>query len=263
MTIVYGGPTDPFTFPETTMTSYASTSAKTRSDPRNLVGDEMASFIVAGQSNGANHSTGSLYTPSHASKIDNLNPLDGGTYSGSDPALGASGNMASWLFRFADLVIDAGLYSRVVMVPVAVGGTSILNWAPGGIIADRLGAAIARCANVGLPITAVLWQQGEADTSMATADYKTNLRATIAAARSRGLAAPWLIGMSTYRGGVTSPTVRAACADVVNGVDIFSGADTDGLTGLSFREPALIHFNEAGINAVAGLWRDAVAAVFG
>lgn len=223
----------------------------------------MATFIVAGQSNGANYSTGSLYSPTNATKVDNLNPLDGATYHGSDPALGASGDMASWLFRFADLLIATGLYSRVVMVPVAVGATSILQWAPGGPIADRLGAAAARCANVGLAVTAILWQQGEADTSMATADYKSNLMAMIAAIRARGLAAPWLIGKSTYNGGVTSASVRAACSEVVNGTDIFAGADTDTLTGTTYREPTLVHFNEAGISAAAALWRDAVSAVFG
>ncbi|NTG12684.1 sialate O-acetylesterase [Agrobacterium rhizogenes] len=244
------------------MLTYSNLSGKTPSTPRLTSGANTAVLLVVGQSNAANYASASLYAPTNATKIDNLSIVDGGTYRGSDPGLGCTGNLASWLFRSADLLINDSTFDRVILVPIAVGGTSITLWAPTGSLFSRISAAIARCSNVGLSVSAVAWQQGEADTSMAQATYAGHLTSIISATRALGMPAPWFIGKSTYNGGVTSPTVRAACAEVVNNVDIFAGADTDTLTGTTYREPSLVHFNEAGINAAAGLWRDALEAVF-
>lgn len=263
MTIVAGTALNPFLITETTANpSYKSLVGKVVSTPLLLPGDRTFTGLIAGQSNGANYATGANYTPTNADKIDNLNFIDGGTYKGADPALGASGSGSSWLFRFADKLISGGLYDRVILVPIAVGATSVLDWLPSGIVGKHFAAASARCANVGLVPSAILWQQGEADHAMTQATYKTNLLSVIGSSRAAGFVAPWLVGKSTYNGGVTSAPVRAACAEVVNGLDVFAGADTDTLTGTANRDAGLTHFNAAGADAAATLWKAAVDAAF-
>lgn len=55
--------------------------------------------------------------------------------------------------------------------------------------------------------------------------------------------------------------IRAALGAVVNGVDIFAGADSDPLT-TGYRQPSIPHFNDAGSVAAANLWVSAIRAVF-
>jgi hypothetical protein len=241
---------------------------RARRDPRQVAGEDTLVFVAAGQSNIANTATGGTYTPTHASKIDNLNFLDGGTYAAADPLIGGNGTLACWLTRFADKLIADGRCDRVILVPVAVGATSVAAWAPGGAYNDHLKVAARRCQEVGLTISAFLWQQGENDcaSGMNQATYAGYLSGVIATPRALGFNAPWLIGKSTVIDATptTSSAIRAACAAAVNGTDVFAGADTDGLYGSTYRETVgNIHFNAVGSDAAATLWKTAVVAALG
>lgn len=259
MSYAPGVPIDAFRVAQSPISpGYNVTYGRGTANPR---GNEDAGvFIVAGQSNGANHAIGGLYIPTNSSEIGNLNFLDGGMYQGQDPALGASGTGGSWLFRFADSLISEEVYDRVVIVPIAVGGSSINDWLPAGILGRHLAVAYRRCAALSLSVTAVLWQQGESDHGMASATYQSNLQSVIETAREAGIAAPFLVGKSTYNAGNVDNDIRAACTAIVDGVGIFAGADTDALTGESYRAGDLTHFNAAGAAAAASLWAGAVEA---
>jgi len=235
---------------------YPSPLGRALRSPSLVEGEETGVFIVAGQSNCCNH-VDTLYAPV-SQKVENLNIFDGAIYQAIDPLLGCNATSGNWLGRFADKLIAAGKFARVILVPCGVGATSITQWSVGGNLNDLLAVSFARCAALSLPVSAVLWQQGETDgqNGMAQATYQAALAGLISQQRAMGNLAPWLIGKSTYDGGVSSTAIRSALAAVVDDTTIFAGADTDTLTG-SNRQADQTHFTAAGADAAAGLWADA------
>ena len=244
----------------------ANVNGKTLHDPRLVGGENTGVLICVGQSNIANI-VDATYTITNASKVSNLNVADGGVYAASDPMLGCSSMSptaanGSWLGRLADKLITAGTFQRVILVPIARGGSLVADWAT-GTLALNLKTAVARCHAQGYTISGFLWQQGEADTTAGTgqAAYHNALLAVIANSRAAGSSAPWFIGKSTYIAGTTSAAIQAACEAAVNGVDVFAGANCDTLNS-TYRQVDNLHFNAAtGADAVATRWATAIDAV--
>jgi hypothetical protein len=159
-------------------------------------------------------------------------------------------------------------------LPLAGGPAQAL---PAGFLYSRLADALRSFGPRG--VRAVLWHQGESDASKgtSTATYTQLLQALIARSREdAGWAVPWGIATATYYG----DNVIAACkgdavclkaiADKQAAVVLaqhavaaespnFAGADTDPLTGPSWRHDG-IHLNQAGLDRHAELWRAALAA---
>lgn len=258
---------DPFVFSEfLDKMGWSDTRSKTIRDPRLNAGETTGVFVVAGQSNATSFAP-TPYTPSNAAKVDNLSIYDGGLYSAADPLLGCTilpggPGVGNWVGRMADGLISAGIFQRVILIPVAVGGTMAADWNSQGLT-KRLVAAGRRSAAVGLPITAFLWMQGESDTQNGTSQgaYAASLASIIASPRSEGFNAPWFVGKCTWLNGAVSSPVQAAQAAAVNGIDIFAGANTDTL-GAGSRQGDNTHFTDAGSASVAALWVTAIDAVF-
>ena len=59
--------------------------------------------------------------------------------------------------------VAAGFASSIVLCPIAVGGASVLEWAPSGQYNHRLADALERLRKTDLWPTHVIWHQGEAD----------------------------------------------------------------------------------------------------
>jgi hypothetical protein len=229
-------------------------SAKAVRDPRLVAGEGVLVLVGVGQSNIAN-SENALYTPTNASKIDNLNVFDGGVYEGVAPLLGCGVHNVggNWMVRLADKLITAGYCDRVILAPIARGSTLVADWAPGGFMHGNLGAVCRRLSAANLPISGFLWAQGESDHATSQSAYSADLNAVIEAVRDDGFNAPWLIGKSTYTAGTTSATIRAALSEVVgSNPNVYNGADTDSL-GSSYRWDN-VHYNATGADAVADLW---------
>lgn len=236
---------------------------------RNLV------LIVAGQSNYQNVAP-SAYTPTNASAIDNFNVYDGGMYAAADPLLGASwmyttlgqsgsnpspGNIGT---RVADLLITNGKFDRVILVPVAIGGTSVSMWATGSL-SNRITTAMARLESRGIVpgmtnVTfAVIWGQGESDSGTSQADYTSRLNTVISNAAAAGFSGRWFINKQTWLAGTTNATVQAAQDAMPNGSTIFAGANADSLNATN-RYADNTHFNDTGIAALATLVYNAMHA---
>jgi hypothetical protein len=186
--------------------------------------------------------------------------FNGGLYEGKDPGPNVDGIGTSWLYRFADRLRGSAQYDRVIMVPVGMGSAAARYFAPNGVVGNFIPVAVKRLASLGLPVTAFLWQQGERDggEGTSTAQYADALRSIMQASRDAGSVAPWLIGKSTYQGGVISNSIRLACDQLVNNADVFPGADTDTLVGTTYREAGLTHFNSLGCEFAAALWQTAL-----
>jgi Carbohydrate esterase, sialic acid-specific acetylesterase len=227
---------------------------KTPSSPRLNSGEATKIFIGLGQSNIANSGqTG--YTPTNSTKVDNFDIGSGGVWNAVDPLLGAGINVGvgfgNWLTRFGDKLITAGACARIILVPGAIGQSSVTDWIAGGIFNQRMVVAIRRLQAAGLTPDAIFWDQGESDHGMAEATYVSNLQSIIDQSRSLlGFTVPWFVNVATFFFGATDSTIAAAQMAIVNGTNVFQGANSDNYITSTYRYN-VHHLTAAGAEAVA------------
>ena len=228
-------------------------------------------LILAGQSNNAGEAP-TAYTLTNASVIDNFNVNDGALYPPADPPIGgtpsagANGcgcSLSGW--RLADAYITGGNFSRIIVVPLSITGSSVSQWDTGPM-ATRICQAIGRLKDRGIvPGTnvnfAIDWGQGEADQQLGTTQlaYTTSLNDIIAKAAACGFTGRWFVNVETWEAGATSAAVQAAQAAVVNGTTVFAGANLDSL-GSGDRQTDNVHFNDTGAPLVASMKKTAMHA---
>lgn len=227
-------------------------------------------FVTIGQSRIANNSSSPAtpYTPTNGVKCLNLNPYDGHYYVLQDPVLGCSASVgylnAGWQARLADRLINAGKYTKVVIIPIAIAGSSISEWNPSsGAYSDRLRAASALLTDKGITPTAWLCQIGTTDNinGMSQSDFQTYMRAAINFQRSQPGRAndKWMIAQDTVASGVTSSAIRAAQAAVATDAKNYLGPDCDTVPS---GDMDTLHYNDTGNDFVAGLWDVAIRGAF-
>lgn len=271
---------DPFTLNESKRSDvtnndqgYSSTAGRTlRSSAINPAQRTLVLFID-GQSNMASVGPSS-FTPVNGAAIDNFNIYNGATYATTDPVLGSSYDstlgVGSLGPRIADQLITNGKFDRVILVPVAIGGTSISIHAAGGILYDRVCVGMRRLAVRGIVpgatgVTfAYLWGQGESDHGTAQGTYQGYFGQIVARAQNcSGLSAQFngriFVNRETLLSGVTDATIQAAQSALVNNTTIFAGGDIDSLTGAN-RQADNTHLSAAGQAAAATLIYNAMHA---
>lgn len=239
---------------------YFDITAKTRVLP--TINGTTGIFVTIGQSKIANNSSAPAvqYIVTHGANCINLNPYDGQYYIANDPVLGCSAStgflQSGWQGRLCDKLITAGKYTQVILVPLAIAGSSVTDWDTGGAYHDRIRAVSALLTAKGIAPTSWLWQQGTTDnqSGMTQATYQTTLRSVIAYARSLpGRSADkWTIAQDTILNNVTSTGIRAAQAAVATDTGNKLGPDMDTLTMPTYTDGT--HFNTTGNDAAAGLW---------
>lgn len=243
-------------------------------------------FLVAGQSNSANHGEGRQKPKS---------PLvvafgNGVWQQAGDPEPGASGKGGSFMPAFGDAMVEK-LHVPIAVVPLGVGSTSVREWLPKG-------DAVAAPSDTGRNLVcvasnrwlctgelfnhivqaetilgtngfrAVLWHQGESDSHEAPdrqitpQQYRQYLQRIIETTRAAaGWRVPWFIAQVSYhspedRG---SPELRAAQLSLATDGIAFAGPNTDTL-GPAFRQDngRGIHLNPAGLQRHGQMWADIV-----
>ena len=216
--------------------------------------------ITLGQSNAAN--TGAVkFTPVH--RVLNFNLYDGRCYLAADPLLGASNDGGNFATRLGDMLIARGITDRVILAPIAMGGTSVEQWAYEGVFNNRIRTLIRRLHDAKLAPDYILWHQGEGNFGLLDyggRQYRKNLLEVVYTFRQYGIAAPFFIALAT-RCGAPHPNpeaVRAGQRSAVNAqIGTFLGPDTD-LIGPEHRYD-LCHMRESGLELHARAWADAIA----
>ena len=232
---------------------------------------DCAVILVLGQSNAGNHGEG-LHRP--AREVFVLNFLTMRCHRANDPLPGASGAGGSVWSRLGDRLIERGVFKRVLFVPLAFGGTFIADWIPGGKMHARAVLALSRLQTMHgagiLPITATVWQQGEAEanhTRMSSEAYQLHLLDVIADLRSRNVFAPIFIAQCSLCETGERPfrnhdSIRSGQRATVNPkFGVFAGPDTD-LVTTEFRSDGC-HFSAAGLDQCADAWLEVFASVRG
>jgi hypothetical protein len=175
---------------------------------RVLAAQRVMVVLVLGQSNAANYGE-----RRQQAQPGVYNFYDGSLYQAQDPLLGATGDGGSIWTRFGDQVLAQGGYDAVVLVPFAVGGSSVAQWTVGGKLHDDLLHVLAEVDQAGLAITHIVWQQGEADARKATrtTEYLQQFNALVASIRAQGVTAPvYVARASRCREHRSDPAIRRA-----------------------------------------------------
>jgi hypothetical protein len=217
-------------------------------------------ILTLGQSNAANHGQG-LYVPKH--RVDNFNLYDGKCYKAVEPLLGPSGQGGNFATRLADMLIERRLADRVVLAPIAMGGTTVEQWAHEGLFNRRIAASTRRLYDAGLSPDFILWHQGEGNASAYTGDfggrqYRKNLLEVVASFRAYSVNAPFFVALATQCGAVAhpnAPNLRDGQRTAAIGqLGIFVWPDTD-LIGAEHRYDDC-HMSESGLTMHAAAWAD-------
>lgn len=234
---------------------------KAVSDKEKIINsEEVMIFLAVGQSNAANYGEGE-YTP----KNEVYNYYEGKLYKAKEPLLGAEGSGSSPWTRLADMVIDNGLYKKVIIVPCAIGGSSIQCWSEGDCRV-QLEETLNYLKKDDIQLTHVLWFQGETDNvdNTSSAQYKSDLKKIIALIRADQKNAIFYPSITSYFPfnnnnpfGIDS-NITNAQKDVIEEVNnVKSGPNTDSLN-LAFYRADAVHFTEKGLDRLAREWYEKI-----
>ncbi|WP_395738076.1 sialate O-acetylesterase [Prosthecobacter sp.] len=239
-------------------------------------------FIVAGQSNSANHGAEKQHNEGSFASFDGRS-----WHVTDDPQPGASGNGGSFMPPLGNAQA-AKFGVPVGFIPCGIGATSVREWLPKGAtfpnpptIESRVqkfangeweskGQAyetlVQRMKAVGPKgFRAVLWHQGESDANQKDTTrtlpgklYREYLEKIIRTSRQEiGWEAPWFVAQVSYHvpGDEASPDIRAAQASLWKDGVAFEGPDSDALKGdLRERNGQGVHFSAAGLREHGARW---------
>lgn len=245
-------------------------------------------FIVAGQSNSANHGAEKQRT-----KTGLVAAFDGEKWRlANDPQPGASGDGGSFIPPFGDAIAEK-FHVPVGIVACGVGGSSVREWLPKGATfpnpptvennvqrrpdggwtsqGEIFATLVSRMKALGpRGFRAVLWHQGESDANQADAMrtlpgnlYREYLEKVIRdSRRETRWDAPWFVAQVSYHvpGDEASPDIRAAQASLWKDGIALEGPDSDALKG-DLREGSGkgVHFSGSGLREHAARWVEKVA----
>lgn len=240
-------------------------------------------FLVAGQSNAANHGEELQHPESGL-----VAGFDGKNWGiASDPQKGASGSGGSFIPPLGDALARC-FHVPIGFVPVAVGSTSVRQWLPVGESFSQqtttgkgvrlnpeglwesdgvlFGVLSSRLEELGIRgVRAVLWHQGESDAGQARSGYPADrqisgdqyanflTRLINASQQKAGWSVPWFTAQTTYHTEADSADeeFREAQSRVWKEGAAKQGPDTDALRA-EFRKG--VHFNGTGLRKHAELW---------
>ncbi len=245
-------------------------------------------FVVAGQSNSANHGEEKQTT-----ETGRVATFDGKRWQlANDPQPGASGGEGSFLAPFGDTLVQR-FDVPVGFIACGIGASSVREWLPKGAKfpnpptltgrvhqlpsgeresnGEAFGMFVERMKQLGPHgFRAVLWHQGESDANqqdptrtLAGNRYREYLEKLIRDSRREiGWDAPWFVAQVSYHvpGDEASPEIRAAQASLWQDGIALEGPDTDALKS-EWRDSGGkgVHFSGPGLREHARRWVDKVA----
>ncbi len=245
-------------------------------------------FVVAGQSNSANHGEEKQTTQTRR-----VSSFDGHAWQiANDPQPGASGRGGSFMPALGDDLVQR-LDVPVGFIACGIGATSVREWLPKGATfpnpptiekrvekfpsgewaskGEAYDAFIARmkpfCPK---GFRAVLWHQGESDANQKDGSrtlpgrlYREFLEKLIRdSRRDTGFDAPWFVAQVSYHspGDEGSDDLRAAQASLWRDGIAHEGPDSDALKGLLRQnEGQGVHFSGAGLREHGRKWAEKIA----
>jgi hypothetical protein len=213
-----------------------------------------AIILTLGQSNSASFGQGSY---SCHNKVYEY--YSGVLYKACEPLLGAYGNggCSVWT-RLSDMLIDSGLYEKVVLLNIGRGSTDIYKWASGSA-GKELDTMLEYIKKDSIKVTHVIWHQGESDNIENTTkdEYKASLRRILLKIREHGIHADFYVCIASYQpsmidknNGIDTIIQNAQYEFVYENKGTRIGANTDLLNLASDRYDG-VHFSKRGLDKYA------------
>jgi hypothetical protein len=215
--------------------------------------EKTAVLLLVGQSN-----AGNWQAQRHQSADDRVvNFVDGRCYRAASPLLGADGQEGETWTLLGNKLVQSGLYRTVILIPAAVGGSSVRRWADGGDLNAMLVAVIGAVKSR-YTINAVLLDQGATDFALSTPEgqYRSDLKSMIDTVRAQGVHAPFFITRCSVGGAnwtEDNPIARAQASLADSRNAVFDGPNTDrDVTRLDRYDG--YHFGASGQEKFASAW---------
>jgi hypothetical protein len=225
--------------------------------------DKVMIVLAFGQSNSADYGAGEYVCRNK----EIYNYCKGNLYRAKEPLLGADGTGTSVWTRVADMLIDSGIYKKVIIVPCGIGSTSVQCWAEGGC-KIQLQKTLDYLKKDNIKLTQIFWDQGETDNVDKTTkiEYKTRLKTIIKFIRDQHVDAPFFSSITSYCSfGNDNPmgidtNITQAQYEVIREVNnVKQGPNTDSLN-LAYYRFDYLHFTEKGLDKLAYGWYKSIKA---
>jgi len=213
-------------------------------------------LLTLGQSNAANESEPG-FQPGEG--VYNFSFFDAKCYVARDPLLGTTGEEGSVWSRLGDELVRSGRFQRVLIAPIAVGGSRVRAWTPSGAHFSRIVAVQKALASRGLRSTYVLWHQGESDARWTSQEeYLALFGEMLEGMRGQGIDAPVYVAVASACGHGGSDAIRAAQREIPHKfANIRPGPNTDEIDRLRWRRDGC-HFSSEGLALHAHAWAEAL-----
>ncbi|RZL50320.1 MAG: hypothetical protein EOP00_04935 [Pedobacter sp.] len=221
-----------------------------------LKSSDLMVVLTFGQSNAGNYGDGD-----YVSKQEVYNYYKGDIYKAKEPLLGPDGGGASVWTRVGDLLIAKGLYKKVIIVPCAIGSTSVQCWSE-GFCKEKLLKTLAYLKKDNIKLTHVFWDQGETDNVDGTTkeQYKKRLKEVINLIKEYDAEVPFFTTVSSYYPygnnnsyGISQAVVTAQNEVIAEIATVKRGPNTDSLNLAYYRQGGA-HFTEKGLDLLAQKW---------
>ncbi|MGI4021105.1 MAG: sialate O-acetylesterase [Janthinobacterium lividum] len=222
-----------------------------------IIKSEKTMIILAfGQSNSADYGKG-IYN----CKNEVYNYYKGDLYRAKEPLLGADGSGSSVWTRVADMVIDSGLYKKVIIIPCGIGQTSVQCWSDGDC-RKTLEETLDYLKKDNISLTHIFWDQGETDNVDKTTkdEYKQRLKNVISIVRKKGFSADFYCSLTSYVPfnnnnplGINKAILGAQQETIKEVQHVKEGPNTD-LLNLAYDRFDYLHFTEHGLDKLAYEW---------
>jgi lysophospholipase L1-like esterase len=149
----------------------------------------------------------------------------------------------------AQNLISSGLYDKVIVLSLGIGGSAVAAWSEGSVLNRRLLANLTELEKV-YDITDMLWHQGESDAIWGVTEnhYENSFESMVSSIRNTGIKAPIFISVASHCKGVSgypNPITRAQIDSVNKPNNVVLGVNTDELIPSEMRRDNC-HFNEQG-----------------
>lgn len=227
--------------------------------------DSVLVFMAIGQSNAANYGNGTYVCKSK----EVYNYYRGSIYRAQEPLLGSDGGGSSVWTRLADLLIENGIYKKVLIVPSAIGASSVQCWSEGSC-KKKLGRLLNELQEDNIKVSYIFWMQGETDNAnnTSTNTYKQHLKSVVDQIQEKQRSAVFYTSITSY-----FPYGDSSKSSKVYGIDLNIttaqrelanemsnlklGPDTDELNLAYYRSDA-VHFTEKGLDELAYMWYETI-----
>jgi hypothetical protein len=221
-------------------------------------------LLTIGQSNAAN-SGGQRYRSLHGDKV--LNYFHGKCFVASSPLLGTNGISGESWTLLGNKLISSGIAERVILIPSAIGSTTISRWKKGGDLNGMLQSVLSGLNNQ-YRITDIIWHQGEDDFLIGTSReaYSLMFLSMVQTIRAHGVDAPIFVSIATKCGMNPSWHPHNPVSDAQRSLHdekqrICQGVDTDLLLNAEDRFEGC-HFAGSGQEKFAAAWLDILRRVY-